>query len=95
MCSNKNQLGLAFGATLAIIHAVWALVVAFGYGQALLDWIFGLHMISSGFAVMPFSISHALILILFTFVIGYAVGWIAAALWNWAGCVCMCKKKRR
>jgi len=95
MCNNKNQLGLAFGGLLALMHAAWSVIIALGYGQALLDWIFGLHMISSGFAVMPFSLSHALILVIFTFVVGYVLGWLLAAIWNKAGQSCMGKKKRR
>jgi hypothetical protein len=94
MCNNKNQLGLAVGGLLALIHAVWALIVATGYGQILLDWIFGLHMISTGFAVMPFSWGHALILIIVTFIVGYIIGWLLAAIWNWAGSTCA-KKRRR
>lgn len=95
MCTNKNQLGLAFGGTLAIVHAVWSVIIALGYGQSLLDWIFGLHMISSGFAVMPFSFGRAITLVIFTFVVGYVIGWLLAAIWNWAGTACMGKKRRR
>jgi len=95
MCSNKNQLGLAFGGLFAIIHAVWSLLIATGYGQTVIDWIFGMHMISSGFAIMPFKLTNALILVIFTFVIGYVFGWLLAAIWNWAGSTCKPKKKRR
>lgn len=95
MCNNKNQLGLALGGLFVVIHAVWALIVATGYGQALLDWIFGLHMISTGFAVMPFSMTKTLILLVVAFVAGYVLGWILSAIWNWAGCTCMGKKRRR
>ena len=95
MCDNRNRLGLAFGGLFALIHAVWAVIVALGYGQALLDWIFGMHMISSELSVMPFSFGKAAMLVIFTFISGYVLGWLLAAIWNKAEMCSISKKKRR
>lgn len=73
---------MVFGIVVALFHAVWMLMVWIGVGQLYLDWIFGLHLLSNPFKVMPFSLGSALALIVFTFAVGYLMGWVFAFVWN-------------
>lgn len=80
--ANKNKVGLAFGAFLGVFHLSWAILVALGWAQGLMDWILKLHMIKPFFEVQSFSVGLAFQLILVTSVFGYIGGWALAALWN-------------
>lgn len=62
------------GFTLSALHACWILIVASGWAQPLLDFIFELHMLNSPFIVQPFSIVLSVELIVLTFVIGAFYG---------------------
>lgn len=81
-------IGLFCGICLGLMHALWASIVAFGFAQAFLDWVFALHFIVNPYIIMPFDTMTALTLVLFTFVVGCVIGWISAMLWN-----LMAKKK--
>jgi hypothetical protein len=74
--------GLALGGIFAIFHFLWALLVLSGWAQLALDVVFRLHMLRPVFRVEPFSIGLALGLIVMTFVVGYALGWVFAEVWN-------------
>ncbi len=73
---------MVMGVFVALVHVVWMLLIFLGLGQLYLNWIFGLHLISNPFVVMPFNFGAALILIIFTFVVGYVMGWVFAVIWN-------------
>ena len=77
-----NAIGLFCGVCMGLAHAVWATVVALGFAQAFLDWILALHFINNPYTIRPFDMMTALTLVMFTFVVGYVVGWISGVLWN-------------
>ena len=81
---NKNKIGLILGFLFAIIHFVWSVFVAvFPSGlQSFLDWIFKLHFLNSIYTLTTFNFVNAILLIVVTFVVGYIIGWVFAALWN-------------
>ena len=62
------------GACLASLHFCWALLVAVGWAQPLMDFIFKLHMLNSPFQVQAFSFPLAMALIGITFLIGCFYG---------------------
>ncbi len=74
--------GLIFGFFLAAFHAGWALLVALGWAQKLMDFIFWAHFITPLYRIEPFEAARAAILIGFVFVAGAIMGWMAALLWN-------------
>ena len=80
---NPNKTGLIIGALGGGWHIVWAVLVAAGWAQALLNFVFWMHFLASPFVVQPFRAGVALILIVVTTVFGYAVGYILGVLWNW------------
>lgn len=62
------------GTSLSSLHFFWLLLVALGWAQALMDFIFMLHMLNSPFQVQPFNLLFALGLIGITFLIGCFYG---------------------
>jgi hypothetical protein len=82
---NKNQIGLIVGLFLAIVHAVWAVFVAITPGalQKFLDWIFGIHFLEPVWVLTAFNLVNAVLLVGVTFVCGFILGWVFAAIHNW------------
>lgn len=80
---NPNKTGLAFGLLLAAWHAIWSVFVALGWAQAIVDFVFWMHMIKPVYVIGPFSFWIGLILITVTGALGYIGGFILAAVWNW------------
>ena len=71
---NLFRTTLVGGLCLSSLHLFWAILVAIGIAQPLLDFIFKLHMLSSPFQVQPFSLTLAMGLIGTTFLIGCLYG---------------------
>lgn len=79
---NVNKVALSFGFFAGAVHVVWAAMIALGWAQAWIDFVFGLHMLSVPVAVQPFNLTTAGFLVLVTFAVGYIVGRIFATIWN-------------
>ena len=62
------------GLTLSALHACWVMLVASGWAQPILDFVFKLHMLNSPFIVQPFSLLLSLELIALTFAVGAFYG---------------------
>lgn len=77
-----HSAGLALGILLALWHLCWAILVAIGAAQPLLDFIFNLHMIAPVWTVTAFSMSKAAALVVVTGAIGYCMGAVVALIWN-------------
>lgn len=82
MTLNPQRLGLTIGALLGIWHFIWALLVAIGAAQTLMDWIFRLHFITPPYQIGEFSVGLAVGLIIVTSVFGYLFGFVGGWLWN-------------
>lgn len=80
---NPKKTALTLGVFFAGVHVFWSALVASGVAQAVLDFIFWLHMIRAVYLVDTFNIVASLSLILMTFVVGSAVGFVFAKIWNW------------
>ncbi|HLF54030.1 MAG TPA: hypothetical protein VI544_02515 [Candidatus Nanoarchaeia archaeon] len=79
---NKHKSGLIFGTFAALLHAIWSVIVALGFGQGIVNFITALHFFSASEVVQPFVFGNALMLIITAFVVGYALGFIFASVVN-------------
>lgn len=80
---NKNKAGLVVGLLIGLWHLTWALLVVFGVAQGVINWIFRLHFIEPAYTVTAFNLVTAVTLIVVTSVIGFVMGWLFGAIWNW------------
>lgn len=77
-----SSAGLVLGLLLGGLHLLWALLVASGVAQPLMDFIFWLHFIWPVYVIEGFDPLRAAGLVLLTAAIGYAIGGAFALLWN-------------
>ncbi len=74
--------GLATGSLLGGMHMLWALLVASGFAQPVIDFIFWLHFIRPVWVIEGFDGGRALGLVALTGTVGYASGAVFAIVWN-------------
>ena len=77
-----NRAGLVLALLLGGMHFIWALLVAVGWAQPLMDFVFWLHFIRPVYVIEGFDLLRAGGLVLLTGMIGYAMGSAYAFLWN-------------
>lgn len=70
------------GALIGGWHGLWALLVLLGWAQPLMDFVFWAHMINPVYVVKAFDPKAAATLVVITFIMGYAFGFVGALLWN-------------
>jgi len=80
---NPTKTGLALGKLLGGVHLVWAVLIALGWAQALVNFSMWAHMVSVPVVVQTFDISAAITVIFFATIIGYVLGFVFAKIWNW------------
>jgi hypothetical protein len=73
---------MAFALLLGLFHACWALLVALGMAQSLMDFVFRVHFIVPIYRIESFEIGRALLLVGFVSILGMLLGWLAALVWN-------------
>jgi hypothetical protein len=77
---------LKTGIVLALLlgggHAFWSALVAIGFAQPLIDFVFWMHFIKPVFMIESFDIIRALILVAFTSTVGFVIGYVLAVIWN-------------
>lgn len=81
---NRTKLGAVLAILLGGGHFVWAALVATGWAQAIMRFIFWMHFLTPPWTVGSFHIGTAAILVLLTATVGFVIGYIVASLWNWA-----------
>lgn len=79
---NANRAGIAVGAIIGGWHLLWSFLVALGWAQPVIDFIFWMHFIKSVYVVGTFNAGIAIVLIVITGGIGYGIGCVFAVLWN-------------
>mgnify|MGYP001585033372 CR=1 FL=1 len=79
---NANKVGLVWGASLGGFHLIWSILVLTGLGQIIMDFVFWAHMIYVPIFVGPFELTAAIVLVIFTAILGYCMGYAVAKVWN-------------
>ncbi len=79
---NVVRAGVVLGAVLGGWHLCWSALVAIGWAQPVIDFIFWIHFIRPVYVVEAFDFTRAFVLILVTAGIGFAIGASFAFLWN-------------
>ena len=79
---DPNRTALVVGMLAGGWHFCWSALVALGWAQAIIDFVFWVHFIKPIYVIEPFEIARSAILIAVTAVLGAAVGYCFAALWN-------------
>ncbi len=79
---NPAKAGLALGVLFGGGHLAWSVLVALGWAQPLINFVFWAHMISLPLVVMPFDLTAAATLVVVTAGVGYVLGYAFASIWN-------------
>ena len=79
---NPNKTGVVVAALIGGWHLVWAGLVAAGWAQPLINFIFWAHLIKPVYVIGPFDVVAAATLFVMTFCSGYVFGFIGGSLWN-------------
>ncbi len=82
---NPKRAAITLGTLAAVLHFLWAIVVASGLGQQLVTWKLGIHFLSNPYTVTTINVMTAVVMIVAAFAGGAVLGWVLAAAWNWAG----------
>lgn len=82
---NPAKTGLAVGAVFGLWHATWVGLVAAGWAKPVMDFILRLHFLDIQYALAPFAVATAAMLVAVTFAIGFLIGGVFALIWNWLG----------
>lgn len=74
--------GMACGVLLGVVHLSWGVMVAAGWAQPVMDYLFQLHFIAPFIKLEPFNLATAVQLVVITTAIGFVLGYILAVAWN-------------
>ena len=74
--------GVVLAVLFAAWHLLWSLLVAVGWAQPTMDFIFRLHFIKPVYEIGAFNAGTAALLIIVSATIGFAIGWTFGVLWN-------------
>ncbi len=79
---NSNKVGLAVGKLFGGVHLLWAILIALGWAQAVVNFSFWAHMVKSPPVVGSFDITAAVTAILVATAVGYVLGYVFAKILN-------------
>ncbi len=63
-------------------HLCWSILVALGWAQPFIDFVFWMHFIKPVYVIEPFDPRRAAILLAVTSGFGFVVGSVFALIWN-------------
>ena len=79
---NVNKTGLVIAALIGGGHVVWVALVAAGWAQPVINFVFWAHMIRPIYVIQPFDAVAAVTLLVISSVWGYIFGYAGAIVWN-------------
>jgi hypothetical protein len=63
-------------------HLCWSALVALGWAQPVINFIFWIHFIQPIYVIQPFNFGLAAGLVVLTSLIGFVIGFVFAMIWN-------------
>jgi len=79
---NRNRVGLALGSFMGLFHLGWAILIWLNWAKPFTDFVLDLHHLNIQYSLGNLDTSKAVLLVIFTFVAGYVMGWVFSAIWN-------------
>jgi hypothetical protein len=80
---SPTKTALAVGVFLGGWHVIWSLLVALNWAQPFYDFILWAHMIHLQLTIGPFDLVAAATLVFVALLVGCAMGYVFALVWNW------------
>lgn len=79
---SPRHVGLVLGSAVAIVHIIWAAMVALDIAQPFLNFVLWIHFIKPIYIIEPFELARAALLVVVTGFIGFAFGTLLASIWT-------------
>jgi hypothetical protein len=79
---DPTKSGLVLGAVIGLWHLTWSLLVALGWAQPFIDFVFWMHFIRPVYVIQAFNPTIATILVVVTAGIGFVIGSVFAVLFH-------------
>lgn len=77
-----KKVALAVGLMSGVVHIVWSVVVLVGLGQSWVNFVTGMHFVSTTMTVLPFNFVTAVEVTAIAIVMAYVGGFVFATIWN-------------
>ena len=74
--------GLILGIVISGWHLCWSLLVAMGWAQPVINFVFWMHFITPIYVIEPFGFGRAILLLVVTAAVGFVFGSVFALAWN-------------
>lgn len=83
---NPFKTGLVLAMVTGGFHLCWSMLVALGWAQPVIDFVFWAHFIKPVYVIEPFQFARAIALLVLTastgFILGLVFGWVWNALYR-------------
>jgi hypothetical protein len=79
---NAVRVGLVLASVMGGFHLFWSILVALGWAQWIIDFVFWAHFIKPIYVIEHFEFVRALALLALTSGIGFVLGVLFALVWN-------------
>ncbi|WP_336958571.1 hypothetical protein [Sphingobium aquiterrae] len=85
---NPARAALSVGTVIGLFHILWSTLVAIGVAKAFMDFVLRVHFVRLDYAIAPFAMGTAALLVVITFAVGALFGLVFAHAWN---CLARCE----
>lgn len=82
MRTDPKKAGLVGAVIIGGWHVVWSLLVILGWAQSLVNFSLWAHMMRIPVVAGPFDAGASATVIVIAAIVGYAIGYILATVWN-------------